>query len=72
VAYACLVGCLSSSDETLCSPLQGELASLVEFDDWIDLPWFRGSMTFCIEKPRVLVTTLLSSKLDVCHPYGLV
>jgi hypothetical protein len=33
---------------------------------------FRGSMDFCIEKPRVLVTTLLSSELDGCHPYGLV
>jgi hypothetical protein len=33
---------------------------------------FRGSMIFCIEKPHVLVTTLLSLELDVCHPYGLV
>jgi hypothetical protein len=33
---------------------------------------FRGSMLFCIEKPRGLVTALLSSELDVCHPYGLV
>jgi hypothetical protein len=33
---------------------------------------FMGSMVFCIEKPRVLVTTLSSSKLDVCHPYGFV
>jgi hypothetical protein len=32
---------------------------------------FRGSMIFGIEKPRGLVTTLLSSELDVCHPYGL-
>jgi hypothetical protein len=32
----------------------------------------RGSMVFCIKKPHVLVATLLSSKLDVCHPYGLV
>jgi hypothetical protein len=52
--------------------LQGELASLVEVDAWFDLPWFRGSMVFCIEKPHVLVITLLSSKLDVCHPYDLV
>jgi hypothetical protein len=29
-------------------------------------------MVFCIEKPCFLVTTLLSSKHDVCHPYGLV
>jgi hypothetical protein len=33
---------------------------------------FRGSMVFYIEKPRVLVTTLLSLELDVCHPCGLV
>jgi hypothetical protein len=33
---------------------------------------FRGSMVLCIEKPRVLVTTLLSLELDVCHPYVLV
>jgi hypothetical protein len=32
----------------------------------------RGSIVFCIEKPRILVTTLLSSELDVCHPHGLV
>jgi hypothetical protein len=31
VDYACLVGCLSSIDETLCSLLQGELASFVKF-----------------------------------------
>jgi hypothetical protein len=55
-----------------CTCLQGELAFLVEFDIWFDLPWFSGSMIFCIEKPRVLVTTLLSLELDVCHPYGLV
>jgi hypothetical protein len=29
-------------------------------------------MVFCIEKPHVLATTLLSSELDVCYPYGLV
>jgi hypothetical protein len=33
---------------------------------------FRGSMVSCIEKPRVFVTTLLSSELDGCHPYALV
>jgi hypothetical protein len=27
---------------------------------------FRRSMLFCIEKPRGLVTTLLSSELDIC------
>jgi hypothetical protein len=32
VAYACLEVCLSSFDKTFCSLLQGELASLVEFD----------------------------------------
>jgi hypothetical protein len=32
VAYAYLVGCLSSIDETLCSLLQGESASFVKFD----------------------------------------
>jgi hypothetical protein len=31
VAYACLVGCLSSIDETLYSILQGESVSFVEF-----------------------------------------
>jgi hypothetical protein len=31
---------------------------------------FRGSMVFYIEKPCVLVTTLLSLELDVCHPHG--
>jgi hypothetical protein len=33
---------------------------------------FRRSMVFCVEKPRGLVTTLLSSKIGVCHSYGLV
>jgi hypothetical protein len=33
---------------------------------------FRGSMLFCIEKTRGLVTTLLSSEIDVSHPYSLV
>jgi hypothetical protein len=42
VAYAYLVGCLSSIDETLCPLLQGELASFVEFDVWFDSPWFYG------------------------------
>jgi hypothetical protein len=32
---------------------------------------FRSSILFCIEKPRGLVTTLLSSEIDVYHPYGL-
>jgi hypothetical protein len=32
----------------------------------------RGSMVFCIEKHCVLVAALLSRKLSVCHPYGLV
>jgi hypothetical protein len=45
------VGCLTSLDETLCSPLPGELASLVEFDACFDLPWFKGIMVFCVEKP---------------------
>jgi hypothetical protein len=63
VARACLVGCLSSIDETLCSLLQGELVIHLSF---------RGSMLFCIEKPRGLVTTLLSWEIGVCHTYGLV
>jgi hypothetical protein len=60
----------------------GGVDSFVEFGAWFDLSWFegelvirfgfRGSMVSCIEKPRVLVTTLLSSELDGCHPYGLV
>jgi hypothetical protein len=33
---------------------------------------FRESMLFCIEKPRGLVTTLLSLKFDVCHHYGFI
>jgi hypothetical protein len=33
---------------------------------------FRGSMLFCIEKSHGLVTTFLSSELDVCRPYALV
>jgi hypothetical protein len=67
-----LWGCLSSIDETLCSLLQAELACLVEFDAWFDLSWFRGSMIFCIEKSYAFLTTLLSLKLGVCHPYCLV
>jgi hypothetical protein len=63
MAYACLEVCLSSFDKTLGSPLQGEL--VIRF-------CFRGSVVFCIEKPRGLVTTVLSSELDVCHPYGLI
>jgi hypothetical protein len=42
LAYACLEVCLSSFDKTLGSPLQGELASLVEFDALFDLPWTQG------------------------------
>jgi hypothetical protein len=82
VSYACLEVCLNSFDKTLGSPLQGELASLIKVGACFDLPWFegelvirlgfRGSMLFCIEKPSGLVTTLLSPKHDVCHPYGLV
>jgi hypothetical protein len=63
VAYACLEVCLSLLDKTLASLLQWELTSLVEFDAWFDLPWFRGSMVFYIEKSCVLVTALLSWKL---------
>jgi hypothetical protein len=63
-----LWGCLSSIDEILCSLLQGELASLVEFDAWFDLPWFRGSMVFCI----AFLAAILSLKLGVCHPHCLV
>jgi hypothetical protein len=72
VAYDCFMGCLSSIDETLYFLLQGELASLVEFDAWFDLPWFRGSMVFCIEKPYAFLATILSLKLGVCHPHCLV
>jgi hypothetical protein len=50
-------------NKTLGSPLQGELVSLVEFDAWFDLPWFRGSMIFCIEKPYAFLATLLSWNL---------
>jgi hypothetical protein len=42
VAYACLVGCLSSINETLGSPLQGEFASLIEFDACCISPWVQG------------------------------
>jgi hypothetical protein len=73
VAYACLEVCLSSFDKILGSPLQGELASFVKFGASFDLSWFegelvirfgfRGSMAFCIEKHRGLVTALLSWKL---------
>jgi hypothetical protein len=44
VAYACLEVCLSSIDKILGSPLQGELASLIEFAAWFDLPWFEGEL----------------------------
>jgi hypothetical protein len=76
VAYACLEVCLSSFDPW------GELAPLIEFGAWFNLPWFEGElvihlsfregMVFCIEKPHVLVAALLSWKFGVCHPYGLV
>jgi hypothetical protein len=42
VIYACLEVCLSSFNKTLGSSLQGELASLVEFDAWFDFPWTHG------------------------------
>jgi hypothetical protein len=29
-------------------------------------------MIFCIEKPSVLLATLLSFEIGVCHPYALV
>jgi hypothetical protein len=51
------------------------LTSFVEFGAQFDLPWFegevvihlgfKGGIVFCIEKPRVLITTLLNSELDV-------
>jgi hypothetical protein len=44
VAYAYLEICLSTIDKTLCSLLQGELASLIEFAAWFDLPWFEGEL----------------------------
>jgi hypothetical protein len=82
VAYACLEICLSSIDKALGSPLQRELASLIEFGAWVDLPWlegklvllpwFQGSIVFAIEKPSVLIAVLLSFELGVCHPYDLV
>jgi hypothetical protein len=72
VAYACLEVCLSSIDKTLCSLFQGELASLVELGAWFDLPWFQGEYGFAIETACVLVASLLSFELGVCHPYGLV
>jgi hypothetical protein len=43
VAYACLEVCLSLLDKTLGSPLQRELASLVEFD-----AWFEGELVICL------------------------
>jgi hypothetical protein len=46
--------------------------SLFEFDTCFYLPWFQGGMVFAIEKPCVLVATLLSLELGVCHPYGIV
>jgi hypothetical protein len=52
--------------------LQGELASLLNLTLVVFCLGFRGSMVFCIKKPHVLITTLLNSELDVCHPYGLV
>jgi hypothetical protein len=42
VVYACLKVCLNSFDKTLYSHLQGELAPLIEFDAWFDLPWVQG------------------------------
>jgi hypothetical protein len=72
VSYACLVGCLSSIDKTLGSSLQGEFASLIEFDACCVSPWVQGGYDLLHRKPHVLFTTLLSSELDVCHPYGLV
>jgi hypothetical protein len=70
LTYVCLEVCLRSIDKILCSLLQGELASLIEFDAWFDLPWFegellllpwfQGGMVFAIEKPRVLGAALLS------------
>jgi hypothetical protein len=44
VAYACLEVCLSSIDKTLGSPFQRELASLIKFGTWFDLPWFEGEL----------------------------
>jgi hypothetical protein len=62
-------GCVSSINKTSCSLFQGELASLIKFDAWFDLPWFKGSMVFYIEKPCAFLATLLSLKLGVCHPH---
>jgi hypothetical protein len=57
VDYACLVGCLNSIDEALCSLLQGELASLVEFGACCVLPWVQGGVwSFAL---RNLVSWLL-------------
>jgi hypothetical protein len=49
-----------------------ELASLVDFGAWFDLPWFQGEYDFfAIEKPCVVVAALLSLELSVGHPHGL-
>jgi hypothetical protein len=73
VAYACLEVCLSLFDKTLGSPLQGEFASLIEFDALCVSPWVQtGGMVFSIEKPCAFLATLLSLKHGVCHSYGLV
>jgi uncharacterized membrane protein YhdT len=73
VACACLDVCLSSIDKILSSLLQGELASFIDFGTWFDLSCFEGGVcSFAIEKPCVLIATLLSFKLGVCHPYGFV
>jgi uncharacterized membrane protein YhdT len=73
VACACLDVCLSSIGKILSSLLQGGLASFIDFGTWFDLSCFEGGVcSFAIEKPCVLIATLLSFKLGVCHPYGFV
>jgi hypothetical protein len=72
VAYACLQICLSLFDKTLGSPHQGSSRLWLNLTRVVFHLGFRGSMVFCIEKPRVLVAALLSWKIGVCRPYGLV
>jgi hypothetical protein len=54
VAYACLVGCVSSIDKTLCSLLYGESTFFVEFGVWFDCLCLRGSLWFALATGRVL------------------
>jgi hypothetical protein len=67
-----LWGCLSLIDETLCSLLQGELASLVEFDACCVSPWVLGEYALLHWEISWFGYCPLELEIGACHPNSLI